>query len=146
MLSDRKLLGVIFAAVLTVATVFALTGMPYGHFSWSSLVAAQGEAPYYPGAEEPGCQIDIPAGSVVGSFLSDTPLYWSPNWGDASTQYSIGATAAQPKTAWVIGQDETESFYKIIWVCQYLWVPKSTMGPNYDAVWQGAPLPTGIVE
>jgi len=27
-----------------------------------------------------------------------------------------------------------------------VWVPKATLGPNYDAVWNGAPLPTAVVE
>ncbi|MBI5959457.1 MAG: hypothetical protein HY866_12025 [Chloroflexi bacterium] len=143
--SNRKLLGIVVIVVTAVVAVFALTGIPYGHFSWSGLVAAQDDSAYE-GAAEPGCQVDIPDGSVVGSFLSDTQLFWAPDAESASIEYNIGATPALPKTAWVIGQDASESFYKIVWVCQYLWVPVSTMGPNYDAVWQGTPLPTRIVK
>jgi len=50
------------------------------------------------------------------------------------------------KTAWVLGQDASGQFYKIVWTCTMLWVPVSTMGPNFDAVWNGAPLPTNVVQ
>jgi hypothetical protein len=143
MRTNRKVLGIGFVIAAIVA-LFALTGIPYGHFDWSNLVSAQNNSAYN-GSTKPGCQIDIPTGSVVGSFVSDTQFYWSPDAEDASTTYSVGAGTA-PKTAWVIGQDASEGFYKIVWACQYLWVPQNTMGPNYDAVWGGAPLPTRIVE
>jgi len=144
MRANRKILGIVFVVAVMVAA-FALTGIPYGHFNWSNIVAAQDNNSSYNGPTKPGCQIDIPNGSVVGSFLSDTPFYWSPNVEESSTVYRVGAGEA-PKTAWVIGQDASQSFYKIVWACQYLWVPKATMGPNYDTVWEGTPLPTRIVE
>jgi hypothetical protein len=28
----------------------------------------------------------------------------------------------------------------------YLWVPVSSMSPNYDILWEGAPLPTTLAE
>ena len=49
-------------------------------------------------------------------------------------------------SARVIGLDASGQYYEIIWVCGYVWVPKATMGPNYDAVWNGAPLPVGVVD
>ena len=48
-------------------------------------------------------------------------------------------------TAIVIGLDASGAYWKIIWECGTLWVPVETMGPNYDAVWNGAPLPAGTV-
>jgi hypothetical protein len=139
--ANRKVLGSVLV-VAAVVVAFALVGTPYGHFNWSHLVAAQDGASAYEGGAKPGCEIDIPTGSVVGSFVSSTPFYWSPSEDSASVEYSTGS----PKTAWVIGQDAGENFYKIVWACQYLWVPKASMGPNYDAVWAGTPLPTRIVE
>jgi hypothetical protein len=143
MRANFKVLG-IGIVIIAVVVLFALTGIPYKHFNWTNLVSAQNNSAYN-GSGNPGCQIDIPNGSVVGSFVSDTQFYWSPNAEDAGTMYSVGAGTA-PKTAWVIGLDAGGNFYKIVWGCQYLWVPQDTMGPNYDAVWQGIPLPTRIVE
>lgn len=85
-----------------------------------------------------GCDVlmNIPAGSVVGTFLSDAPTYWRP--GQPTLPL---VTIPAGNTAWVIGQDATGDYYKIVWVCDYLWVDKDTLGPNYDNLWQGAPLP-----
>ncbi|MCD4686198.1 MAG: hypothetical protein K8S97_09700 [Anaerolineae bacterium] len=90
-----------------------------------------------------GCDVNIPipAGSVVGTFTADAATYWSPgNLTDPIVTISAG------NTAWVLGLDASGAYYKIVWVCDYLWVPVSSMGPNYDAVWNGAPLPTGVVD
>jgi hypothetical protein len=87
------------------------------------------------------CGVPIPADSVVGSLPhDDVRAYYRPY--DLTNNVAV---TLNPGTYWVIGQDETESFYKIILSCQYLWVPKETMGPNYDDVWMGRPLPDRIV-
>jgi hypothetical protein len=49
-------------------------------------------------------------------------------------------------SARVIGVDESGVYAKIIWVCDTYWVPASTLGPNYDFPWNGAPLPTVVVD
>ena len=79
--------------------------------------------------------------AVVGAFVADGPLYYAPGQ-PVEPAMSIPAG----NTAWVLGVDSTGQYYKITWVCNYLWVPVGTMGPNYDAVWQGKPLPVDVVE
>ena len=91
----------------------------------------------------PGCDVlmPIPATAVGGTFVADAPVYWEP--GElTSPLVTIGAG----NSARVIGLDAMGQYYKIIWVCDLVWVPKATMGPNYDAVWNGAPLPTEVVD
>lgn len=98
-----------------------------------------------PGEEAalPGCDVlmPIPATAVGGSFVADAPVYWKP--GELTTPL---VTIKAGNTARVIGQDASGQYYKIVWACDFVWVPKATMGPNYDAAWNGAPLPTAVVE
>ena len=86
------------------------------------------------------CPIPPLDDAVVGKFVSAAALYWEPY-----KQTEPPAIIGVGESAWVYGLDETEAFYEIAWSCQVLWVPKDTMGPNYDEVWQGHPLPTTIV-
>ncbi|MBP8972348.1 MAG: hypothetical protein KBH93_00620 [Anaerolineae bacterium] len=90
-----------------------------------------------------GCDVlmNIPSTAVVGAFVANAPLYWEP--GQLVQPYTE-ITAGN--TAWVLGKDASGEYYKIIWVCDQLWVPVGAMGPNYDAVWNGAPLPADVVE
>ncbi len=91
----------------------------------------------------PGCDVllPIPATAVGGTFVADAPVYWAP--GKLTNPL---VTIAAGNSARVIGLDSTGEYYQIIWVCDYVWVPKATLGPNYDAVWNGAPLPTAVME
>ena len=94
-------------------------------------------------APVPGCDVlmPIPATAVGGTFVADAPVYWAP--GElTSPLLTIGAG----NSARVIGQDASGQYYKIIWVCDLVWVPKAALGPNYDAVWNGRPLPTDVVD
>jgi hypothetical protein len=86
----------------------------------------------------PGCdvQMPIPDTAVVGAFVRTTPAYWAP---DKLTNPLI--TIPVGKTAWVLTTDPSGRYYEIVWVCDLLWVPVNTMGPNYDDVWKGRPLP-----
>ncbi len=90
-----------------------------------------------------GCDVlmKIPSAAVVGAFVTNAPLYFEP--GGLVQPYTEIAAGS---TAWVLGQDASGAYYKIIWVCDYLWVPVSTLGPNYDALWNGTPLPAEVVE
>jgi hypothetical protein len=90
-----------------------------------------------------GCDVlmALPSTSVVGSFVSDALLYAEPGVATAPA-----LTLSAGKTAWVLGKDASGEYYKILWVCDYLWVKVGTMGPDYDAVWQGKPLPTNVVQ
>lgn len=87
----------------------------------------------------PGCDqyLPITATSVVGSFVSDTPLYWKP--GELTNPL---ITIPAGKTAWVLGTDASGTYYKIVWACSQVYVPVGSMGPNFDAVWNGRVLPT----
>jgi hypothetical protein len=107
------------------------------------LLRGQLEVPVNCGAPIPGCdtQIIMTENAVVGLFVQDAMTSWGPG-ADKSTTVTITAG----NTAWVLGKDATGAYYKIVWGCQYLWVPVSTMGPNPDAVWNSAPLPTTVVE
>jgi len=90
-----------------------------------------------------GCDVmmPIPATAVGGTFVADAPTYWAP--GEPTNPL---VTIKAGNTARVIGKDASGQYYKIIWVCDFLWVPVNTMGPNYDSVWNGAPLPTEVVQ
>jgi hypothetical protein len=101
-----------------------------------------GECAGLPSIVVAGCDVQIPltSTSVVGAFVADAPTSWTP--GQLTDPL---VTIPAGKTAWVLGQDASGQYYKIVWVCDLLWVKKSTMGPNYDAVWNGRPLPTGVV-
>jgi len=95
-----------------------------------------------PGAAvEPGCPVGFPSGSVVGAFVAPAQTYSVPG----QLVEAPPVTIAAGKTAWVIGLDASSQYYKIFWACGYLWVPANTMGPNYDKVWNGTPLPTRTV-
>ncbi len=89
-----------------------------------------------------GCDVlmNIPASAVGGTFIADAPLYSEPG---VLVEPPLTMTAG--KSARVIGMDSTGQYYKILWVCQFLWVPANTLGPNYDDVWHGAALPTSNV-
>ena len=91
---------------------------------------------------EPGCDVlaPLPKTAVVASFVQTEPLYSAPGVLDEPA-LSIEAG----KTAWAIGPDASGKYYKILWVCDFLWVPASALGPNYDNVWQGTPLPNAPV-
>jgi hypothetical protein len=90
-----------------------------------------------------GCDVllPIPATAVGGTFVADAPVYWAPG-----KLTSPLVTIPAGNSARVLGLDSTGEYYKIIWVCDFVWVPKATLGPNYDAVWNGAPLPTAVVD
>jgi hypothetical protein len=91
----------------------------------------------------PGCDLgmELTPDAAVGAFVWTTDVYWAPDV-NATTEITMPAG----KTAWVLGMDATGEFYKFVWSCNYLWAPVGTMGPNYDEVWNGTPLPTTVVE
>ncbi len=83
------------------------------------------------------CQLSAPAGSVVGDMPSGAQAYYSPG--------NITNIFINPGTYIVVGQDASETYYKIVLACQYLWVRKDTMQPSFQAPQNGTPLPTTIV-
>ncbi len=88
----------------------------------------------------PGCALNVPSTSVVGEAPAGARVYYEPGKLTESPAITLN-----PGTYWVIGQDTSETYYKIVLACQFRWVLKDTMGPNYDTVWNGRPLPTLVV-
>ncbi len=85
--------------------------------------------------------VAIPDTAVVGAVVSTTPIYFAPESGAASVIFLEAG-----KTVWVFGVDASGDFYRVMLSGRFFWVPVKAMGPNFDAVWQGRPLPTGTVE
>ncbi|NDJ75332.1 MAG: hypothetical protein GYB65_03655, partial [Chloroflexi bacterium] len=83
----------------------------------------------------------IPSTAVGTLFVANADVFWAPD-ADAQTDVVIPAG----NTARAIGLDESGAYYKVLWECQFLWVPAETLAPNPDAVWNGAPLPTDVVQ
>ena len=84
------------------------------------------------------CRLSPPAGSVVGEAPVGAQVYWSP--GNASPGIVLN-----PGTYIVVGQDASETYYKVVLACEYVWVRKDTMQPSFQSPQNGAPLPTTIV-
>ena len=108
----------------TVATDGSCAGLPL-------------QATYWFGAQD-NCLV-LPAGSVVGDAPFETQAYYAP--GEVSPGVILN-----PGTYWVIGEDESGAYYKIMLSCQYLWVPVESMQPSFQSPWNGQPLPTRVVE
>ncbi|MCL4238290.1 MAG: hypothetical protein KJ047_08585 [Anaerolineae bacterium] len=109
-------------------------------FSEQLVMEVTGECeglPYFAGCD---VLMPIPKTAVGGTFVADAPVYWAP--GELTSPL---VTIPAGNSARVIGLDSTGEYYQIIWVCDFLWVSRATLGPNYDAVWNGAPLPTAVV-
>jgi hypothetical protein len=84
------------------------------------------------------CSLPIPEGSVVGEAPLGAHVFWEPG------QESPGLVL-NPGTYHVIGQDESETYYKLFFNCQYIWVRKDTMQPSWLPPQNGAALPQRIV-
>lgn len=83
------------------------------------------------------CNLSIPAGSVVGEAPLGAQIFYAPG---QATNLTLN-----PGTYWVVGQDTSGEFYKIVLSCQFIWVPVASMQPSYQAPQNGAPLPTRVV-
>ena len=90
-----------------------------------------------------GCDamVPIPSQAVVGAFTQNSELYWAPGEVVSGNPYIEAGN-----TYYVAGQDETGMYRKVLISCQWVWVRAETVGPNYDDVWNGAPLPTTVVD
>jgi hypothetical protein len=84
------------------------------------------------------CSVGIPDGSVVGEAPLGAQVYWAP--GNESPGLVLN-----PGTYHVIGQDASETYYKLFFNCMYIWVRKDTMQPSWQSPQNGAPLPQRIV-
>ncbi len=90
------------------------------------------------GVTAAGCTLNVPSGSVVGDMPLGAQAYYSPD-------NAAPGVVLNPGTYIVVGQDSTETYYKIVLACRFLWVRKDTMQPSYQPPQNGAPLPTRIV-
>ena len=83
----------------------------------------------------------IPETAVVGTFTANTALYF-----DANAECASAHQMSEGQTLWVLGINEAGTFYQVLLSGQTYWVPVNNIGPNYDNVWHGTPLPTVIVD
>ena len=106
---------------------------------WSNPISAVGgsSSALLPGPD----MVPLPDYAVVGQFTQSTAALFAPR-ADAVSNTII----EEGKTLWVLGMDKSGQFYKVVLSGQYLWVPVDTIGPNFDDVWQGKPLPTTVVQ
>jgi hypothetical protein len=98
--------------------------------TWSVVIVPTAEA----------CLSSIPSGAVQGRMLETAQAVFEPR-SDATTNVIIpGGTAW-----WIV--DAEDGYYELVISCSsnYVWVPASSMGPNYDSPWNGAPLPDANV-
>jgi hypothetical protein len=86
--------------------------------------------------------VGYPAWAVVGSVNATVNAYWAPEDGAVAQDVVIESG----KTLWVTGLDETGRFYQVVLSGRYFWLPVSVMGPNYDEVWNGTPLPMVVMD
>ena len=91
----------------------------------------------------PGCDtlVNIPPTAVSGMFVANALVYWEPG-----KLTSPVVTIPAGSTYLVAGQDATGRFRKVLLACQWIWVETGTVGPNPQAPWNGAALPTTVVE
>ncbi len=84
--------------------------------------------------------VPIPAEAVGGTFVANTPLYFAPDESSAS-MYMMKAG----QSLWVLGINAEGTFYQVLLSGQKYWIPADSIGPTYDAVWRGAPLPITVI-
>lgn len=85
--------------------------------------------------------VPIPEQAVVGSIVQTTPLYYEPR------ESALTDTVMEAgKTLWIYGMDESGAYYKGMLAGILFWLPVDTVGPNYDEVWHGTPLPADVVD
>jgi hypothetical protein len=85
--------------------------------------------------------VELTDNAAVGAFVWTTDVFWGPD-----SNNTTGLTFEAGKTAWVLGVDASGEYYQFVWSCNLLWAPVNTLGPNFDDVWNGTPLPTTVVE
>jgi len=129
--SDGRLSHTFSATGMVYVTVNSDYGGVHGFsYTYSCSVGA-------PGAD----MVPISTDAVVGTFNVATPLV--AHIGDEPNS-SFMMQAGQ--SLWVFGVDASGMYYKVLLSGQFYWVPVSSMGPTYDDVWNGTPLPATVVK
>jgi hypothetical protein len=135
---------VVDSAIAIFPVTLSYTFPANGDYSWAFYTNGGYDIDWktdcLPGPEA-GCdvQIPLPEWAVVGQFTADTVLEWEPG-------QATDATVEAGNTTWVLGVNEAGTHYLVYWGCTRAWVPIGNMGPNYDEVWNGTPLPTVVVD
>lgn len=115
-------------------TLISLAG---NGFSQQLVYQVSGNCAGLPSGTGPGCQLAVPSTAVVGDAPLGAYIFSAP--GQPTDK------VLAPGTYVVVGQDSTETYYKIVLACQFVWVRKDTMQPSWQAPQNGTPLPTNIV-
>lgn len=88
----------------------------------------------------PGCDQFMPLDKAVGGkFVAPAMAYWAPGE-PTDVTFDPGTSVL------VLGTDASGAYYQVVFACDLLLVPVESLGPNYDEVWQGMPLPTAVYE
>lgn len=83
------------------------------------------------------CLYYIPNGAVQGRMVTSVRAFFAPNFQSETPDVVIPGGS----TWYIVGA--SNGFYQLFIACpgNLVWVPASSMIPNYDEVWNGAPLP-----
>ena len=104
------------------------------------VMSASGSGAISPNTGPGPDMIPIPDYAVVGALLRSTPVYYAPD------PAAVGTVELEvPMTLWVFGLDQSGQFYLTMLAGRKFWLPVEVLGPNYDDVWHGRPLPTTVV-
>ena len=103
----------------------------------------QGECEGLPWGNLGGCDqiINIPSDAANGRFVANAAVYSAPG-----EMVSPPVVIEVGKAYLVAGQDESGMYRKVLVGCAWVWVEADAVGPDYDPSWNGAPLPTTVVE
>ncbi|MBK9746324.1 MAG: hypothetical protein IPO91_06035 [Chloroflexi bacterium] len=117
-------------------------GDSFGFIYWWLSIGGEGDAMPVPNSVVLACQqktCDYPhEGDVQGTVLGSPLTYYEANL-NAET---IPAVVLRPDQTWWI-VDARDGFYQVFITCgaPLVWVTADSLGPNFDDVWRGRPLP-----
>lgn len=117
-------------------------GESFGYIFWELTLGGEGDVIDVPNSVVLACQqqrCDYPhIGDVQGTVLGSPITYYEPNL-NAET---IPAVVLRPNQNWWI-VDARDGFYQVFITCgaPLVWVTAESLGPNFDDVWRGRPLP-----
>ncbi len=83
----------------------------------------------------------IPWQAVNGRFLDNAVVFSEPG-----VMTSPPVVIETGKTYLVVGLDASGQYYKILLSCQWVWVEADKVGLDFNPPWNGAALPTIIVD
>lgn len=117
-------------------------GDSFGFIFWWMSIGGEGDVIEVPNSAVLACQqtsCNYPhAGDVQGTVLGSPTTYYEPSL-NAET---IPPVVLRPNQNWWI-VDARDGFYQVFITCgaPLVWVTADALGPNFDDVWRGRPLP-----